>query len=296
MIVLMEQAILYLILIIFGLTLGSFAGATVWRLRARQLVEDKAAGEPYDKAEYKQLAKLTNATIATDHSQCLHCSYKLRWYDLIPLLSWVSLGGKCRECRHPIGALEPMIELAVAAFFVLSYLLWPYPLASTLDISRLVVWLIAGVALAMLFVYDFKWSLLPDKVSFTVIGLGIINLIVVILTTNDVLGALLSAAGSVLILGGLYLALYVVSKGEWIGFGDVKLGLGLGLLLADWRLAFIALFAANFIGCLIVIPAMITGKINRQTHVPFGPLLIVGLVVAQFVGPHLIALYTTGLF
>jgi leader peptidase (prepilin peptidase)/N-methyltransferase len=292
----MEHSLIYLILVIVGLALGSFAGATVWRLRAFQLVQDKEEGEPYDKAEFKKLAKLTSATITTDHSQCLYCGYKLKWYDLVPLVSWFSLGGKCRECRHPIGNMEPVIEASVAIFFVLSYAFWPYTLNTGLDIARLITWLVAGVGLAMLFAYDIKWSLLPDRVSFTVIGLGVLNLVLLILTTQDVAGLLFSTLGSVALLSGLYLLLYVISKGQWIGFGDVKLGLGLGLLLADWRLAFIALFAANLIGCLIVVPGMISGKLSRQTHVPFGPLLILGLLVAQFFGPHLVSLYTTGLF
>jgi len=77
----------------------------------------------------------------------------------------------------------------------------------------------------------------------------------------------------------------------WIGFGDIKLGLGLALLLADWRLAFIALFAANLIGCLIVLPAMAMKKLKRNSHVPFGPLLIAGFVIAGLAGNYLMSLY-----
>jgi prepilin signal peptidase PulO-like enzyme (type II secretory pathway) len=292
----MEHAIIYLALIIVGLVLGSFAGATVWRIRARQLVLDKEVGEPYDKEEYKKLVTLTSATVTTDHSQCLYCSYKLKWYDLIPVISWISLGGKCRNCRHSIGYMEPIIEVGVALFFVLSYVLWPYALVTGFDITRFIIWLVAGVGLAMLFAYDIKWQLLPDRVNFTVIALGILNVILIILTSSDTLGALISIAGAVVLLSGLYLALYVFSKGQWIGYGDVKLGLGLALLLGDWQLAFVALFAANLIGCLIVIPGMLSGKLTRKAHVPFGPLLILGLCVAQFFGPHLISLYASTLF
>jgi leader peptidase (prepilin peptidase)/N-methyltransferase len=94
-------------------------------------------------------------------------------------------------------------------------------------------------------------------------------------------------------LSGLYYVLHRVSKGQWIGFGDVKLGLALALLLVDWQLAFIALFAANLIGCLIVIPGMLSGKLTRTTRIPFGPLLIVGMVVAMIWGPLLVRMYFT---
>lgn len=291
MIVLMENVVIYLALILTGLCLGSFAGAMVWRLRARQLSEDKAHHEEYDKDEYQRLKKLTTGGAAHDRSRCLHCSYVLRWYDLIPLVSWLSLRGKCRQCHIPIGYLEPLIELGVALLFVLSFAFWPYPLETPLAITQFIIWLVAGVGLAILFSYDTKWFLLPDRVNFVVIGLGVLSVAIVILRSADRLNALLSVVGAAVILSGLYLVLYLISRGKWIGFGDVKLGLGLALLLADWRLAFVALFAANLIGCLIVIPAMISGRLKRDSHVPFGPLLILGFVIAQFAGIYLIETY-----
>jgi prepilin signal peptidase PulO-like enzyme (type II secretory pathway) len=99
-----------------------------------------------------------------------------------------------------------------------------------------------------------------------------------------------------MILSGVYLVLYWISKGKWIGFGDIKLGLGLALLLADFRLAFIALFAANLIGCLAVLPPMIAGKLKRDSHVPFGPLLIAGAIVAQLAGVYLFEWYIGSVF
>jgi prepilin signal peptidase PulO-like enzyme (type II secretory pathway) len=292
----MEKVVIYLALVLFGLCLGSFAGAMVWRLRARQLVTDKADHEEYDKDEYTRLKKLTTGKTVNDRSRCLHCSYELRWYDLVPLVSWVSLRGKCRQCHTPIGYLEPLIELGTMLLFVLSYAFWPYPLDTTLEIVRFVIWLIAGVGLAMLFAYDTKWFLLPDKVNLTIIGLGVVSAAVVVLQSADRLGALLTIIVGAVILSGLYLVLYVISRGRWIGFGDIKLGLGLALLLADWRLAFIALFAANLIGCLFVIPAMVSGKLQRDSHVPFGPLLILGFVVAQLGGAYLIETFLGTMF
>jgi leader peptidase (prepilin peptidase)/N-methyltransferase len=227
-----------------------------------------------------------------DRSQCLHCSYELKWYDLLPLVSWAALGGKCRKCRHPIGYLEPLIELGVAVFFVASYAFWPYDLTSTADIARFVLWLVAGVGLAILAAYDTKWFLLPNNINFGVVGIGAAISLLVIITSADRLTAVVSVLAATLILSGIYLALYLISKGRWIGFGDIKLGFGLALLLADWQLAFVAIFAANLIGCLIVVPGIAMGKIKRNAHVPFGPLLIAGAVIAQLVGPAIIEWYT----
>ena len=292
----MEQFIIYLSLVILGLSFGSFAGATVWRLRARQLRADKKAGEEIDSSEYKLLAPLMDVKQKDDRSRCLHCGHQLAWYDLIPVLSWLSIGGKCRYCRHAIGRFEPVIEIGTVIFFVASYLLWPYDLNSSLAISQFAVWLAAGVGLAILFAYDFKWFLLPNSVMFSVIGLASVSAILTLLQATEIGLAFINMAGAVAILSGLYLLIYVISKGMWVGFGDVKLGLALALLLADWRLALLALFLANLIGCLIVIPGMVTQKITRQTRIPFGPLMIVGAVLALFFGDTLLNWYFNSLF
>lgn len=284
----MEQITISVLLGVLGLMLGSFAGATVWRLRARQLVEDKAVGEEIDKKEYNRLVPLTKETLRSDRSRCLHCQHVLAWYDLLPLVSWVSTAGRCRYCRKLIGRFEPLIELAVAAFFVVSYLLWPVPLTGWLEVLQFSLWLVAGVGLAILFSYDQKWFLLPDSVMFTVIGIAAGVAAIGLIQAPVPLDALLSLATSTFILSGLYLLLWLYSKGAWIGFGDVKLGLALALLITDWKLAFIALFAANLIGCLLVLPGLLTGKLSRTARVPFGPLLILGAVIAVFAGTSII--------
>lgn len=293
MIVLMETSIIYIALVLVGLVMGSFAGASVWRLRARELASDKLYGEEYDKVEYKKLNKLNHHSFKSDRSMCLQCSYRLKWYDMLPLVSWLSLGGKCRNCRKPIGYFEPVMELSVATFFVISYAFWPYDLSTGLEITRLIAWLIAGVGLAILFAYDAKWFLLPDRVNYSVVFIAVVSAFVAFATSGYDTVTLASIAGSIAILSGIYFVLYLVSKGEWIGFGDIKLGLGLGLLLSDWRLAFIALFAANLIGSLIVIPLVALKKLKRSTHVPFGPLLILGAIIAQLAGPAIISWYMT---
>ncbi len=280
----MTEIVVYIALVLVGACLGSFAGATVWRLRARQLATDKKQKRPVDHKEYTRLKKLLGHSLTKDRSQCLHCGYTLRWYDLIPIFSWLSLKGKCRECRKSIGWFELLIELGMVAFFVLSYAFWPMPLETGFDIAHFILWLAAGVLLGILFAYDFKWFLLPDVV---VIALGVVGVAITVMSgfqTGDWLGTLWTAIGSIGILSGLYLVLYVASRGRWIGFGDIKLGVGLALLLTDWQLALVALFLANLIGCLVVIPFMVTGKLKRNSHVPFGPLLIAGTVLAWFVG------------
>lgn len=281
---------------LLGLCLGSFAGATMWRLRARQLVEDKADGEKVDKKEFTKLRPLTESSFTKDRSRCLHCGHTLAWYDLLPLISWVSTGGKCRYCGRFIGWFEPVVELATAIIFIVAYLYWPYSLFSAYDIAVFILWLISSVMLVILFAYDLRWFLLPNRVIFPLIFIAGMVAVLRLYSMGDILSGILTLAGAVGILSGLYLLLWVVSKGKWIGFGDIKLGLALALLLGDWGLAFIALFAANLIGVIIVIPGLLSGKLTRSTHVPFGPLLIAGYGIAFFVGHAITAWYSSLLY
>lgn len=272
--------------------MGSFAAATVWRLRARQLQRDMASGEPVSKKEFTRLKPLTQRTLRHDRSRCLSCGYELRWYDLLPIVSWVALKGRCRRCKKSIGWFELLAEVGGLVFFAGSFLLWPYGFDTVFEMARFGLWLVAGVALLILFAYDAKWFLLPDTVNLLLAIIGLLTTLVIVLPSPDPLSQTLSAIGSVAILSGIYYLLHRLSGGRWVGFGDVKLGVGLGLLTADWRLAFVALFAGNLMGTLYVLPAMIRGKVTAKTRVPLGPLLILGTVLSVLSGPLIVDWYT----
>ena len=275
---------------VLGAVLGSFAGATVWRLRARQLREDVAAGiaTAAEKREYRRLVQLTETTLTSDRSRCLHCGHELSVRDLIPLVSWLSTRGRCRYCHHPIGSFELLIELTTIGLFVLSALWWPFGFASAVAVGMFGIWLASLVVLVMLFFYDLKWMLLPLQLMAIYGILGLIFVSVRLSTASVGSDEILSLVGALAILGGLYWALHRVSDGAWIGNGDYKLGIGLALFLGTWESAFIALFAANLIGCMVLIPGMASGKLTRQSRVPFGPFLITGALISFFFAEPLI--------
>lgn len=287
----MNMTILAWLFGVLGLIMGSFAGAQVWRLRARQLYEDKEAHESYDKEELKRLKPLLGKKGKRDRSCCLRCHHMLAWYDLIPIVSWLSTGGKCRYCRKPIGWFEPVIELMMAALFVASYVWWPFSLTGvgwelTAGWILFALWLVSIVLLVMLAAYDLKWQLLPNRLTWTYAALALIFVVLRFVLVHDV--DIWSLAGAVVIMSGLYFVLCVLSHGAWIGEGDVKLGLGLGLMLASWEKAFLALFLANFIGCIIVLPGLIGKKLKPGSEIPFGPLFILGMLISYFAARHII--------
>ena len=272
---------LIVILAVMGALLGSFAVAQVWRLRARQLVIDKHDGEPVDAAELRQLTGLLRP-VKADRSECLSCHHQLAWYDLLPVISWLSLGGKCRYCKKPIGAAEPLAELGLALVFAISYIAWPYTLTGILQLAPFVLWLVACVLLTVLLVYDAKWSLLPFDINIGLIVIGV--LYVIALVVSGVTIDWLSLAGGVVLLGGLYLLFSLLG---WVGMGDGILGIGLALFLVDWQLAFLTLFLANLLGCFMLIPLYLRKRLHRQARIPFGPFLILAMVISLLAGKWL---------
>lgn len=282
----MEQFVMIVVLAWLGTMLGSFVGAQVWRLRARQLLEDKKEGEPYDAAQLKRIKGL-DRSIKTDRSECLNCHHKLAWYDLIPIFSWVSLRGKCRYCKVPIGYMEPLLEVGLAAIFVLSYLAWPQPLEPTLNLISFVLWLIGCTLMALLFAYDARWYLLPFSINITLIGVGAVYTAVTYMSvghvTLEMIGSLLLA---IVIMSGLY---FIFSLLGYVGLGDSILGFGLALFLGKWEFAFLALFIANLLGCALLIPIALKGKLRRNLHIPFGPFLLLGTIITLLWGEAIIS-------
>lgn len=284
----MSNVLIVSILAVIGATLGSFAGAQVWRLRARQLEGDKADGEPVDAGEYRRLKGLVRS-VAHDRSECLSCHHQLAWYDLLPIVSWVSTGGACRYCRASIGMFEPLIEVGVALALVLSYVLWPVAIGNLGELLRFSLWIITCALMAILFAYDAKWSLLPFGINLALIGVSALFLGVSIIQAGHIsVEQIVSGGIGMVILAGLY---FVFSLFGWVGTGDAILGVGLSLLLFDWKLAFLAVFLANLLGCIMLIPLALQKNLHHNVRIPFGPFLIAGTFIAMFWGYAMISYF-----
>ncbi len=252
------QITFFIILFILGACFGSFLCCQARRLKLKE-------------THHKSLGK---------RSVCLNCKTKLKWYENLPIFSWLFLKGKCRHCGKKIGLTEILSELGLALAFL--------ALGTTIDITSasLVEWLIFGftlvftLSLGFLAIYDGTYGELP--VPFLVLS---IILAVIVLGFKEWLWLsnsafsvdfILNPLFSVLILGGLYLALYLISKGKWVGDGDWVLGLAIGLALAIPWLALITLFLANLFACLVMLPVVKKSK-NRRIY--FGPFLVIAFIV-----------------
>jgi len=253
------------VLLGLGLIFGSFVNALVWRLH-----------------EHKNWLN--------DRSECPHCHHKLAAKDLIPVLSYIMLRGKCRYCGQKIDDM-PLTELALPVLFIVSYLCWPLQLTGN-GLFQFVVWLMLLVGFVALALYDVRWLLLPNKMVFPLVGLAIVQLLVRVAVFHESWHILLGALVGVALTAGIFYILFQLSSGRWIGGGDVKLCLALGLLAGSAPRAVLLLFVASVGGLLATLPFLLTGKAQRKSHIPFGPFLMLGLVVVQLFGQQIITWYT----
>ncbi len=267
------------LLTVLGLCFGSFANALVWRIYQQHLPKKKRAGSDAD------------LSIARGRSMCPHCNHTLAPTDLIPVLSWLTLRGRCRYCQKSISAQYPLVELVTAGVFVASYVFWPDALNNGTSYSIFAIWLVASVGFVALIVYDIRWMLLPNRIVFPLAAIAALSAVLQVLGSHSLPHTTLMALSSVAVAGGIFYGLFQLSGGKWIGGGDVKLGFVIGLLLGSPALAFMMLFTASALGLIVSLPAVLLHKKKLASRIPFGPFLIVATIIVQLFGQSILDWY-----
>lgn len=251
---------------LFGLMVGSFLNALVLR---------------FEKGE----------SAFKGRSYCPQCNHVLAWYDLFPLVSFLLLLGKCRYCKKRISLQYPLVELATGVLFVLGFYYQAafFSLFSMIHLeSALYLWVMLSILVAI-FVYDLRNLIIPDVFVYSAIG-GTFLWYILWLVMGVPLASILSMAYSALGAAAFFLAIFLISKGAWMGFGDVKLAFFMGLFLGFPKIT-VALLLAFFIGALVGIGLMLAKKKGLKSEVPFGPFLIAGTIVAFFWGNMILNWY-----
>ncbi len=207
-------------------------------------------------------------------SHCMNCGYQLEWYDLVPLFSWIFLGGRCRKCRTRISVQYPLIELLNGIMYLATFVLFG------LDITTL---LYCGLfsALIALSVIDFRTYEIPVGFNVFVLLLGIIRVVTDLNNWSEYVIGLVAVSVPLLLI-------FYATKGRGIGGGDVKLMGAVGLLIG-WKLVVLAFFLGCLLGSVIHIARM---KISGESHVlAMGPYLSAGIAIAVFAGERMISAY-----
>lgn len=224
-------------------------------------------------------------------SVCDHCRKKISWYDNVPLLSFIFLRGRCRRCGKPINPEYPLIELIMAIEFVWVYWLlkinfnWFNWVEGWYSLALLIYWLTLFSGSAALAIYDWKYQLIPDQILLPLTVIAFLRLFV-----SGNWQVLPVAFGS---MGFLWL-LHYLTRGKGMGWGDVKLGFLLGLVLG-WPLVLVAYFLAFLTGACVGVILIILRKKRLKSRIAFGPFLILGMTIAKLWGEKILSGYQRGL-
>jgi len=251
-----ELAVIYPFLIIFGACIGSFINVVIERLPVK------------------------GAFLSNKRSCCPQCGEVIKAYDLIPVLSWLILRGRCRSCGNQISVRYPAVELTCALLAAASYAVFG------LDISTILVFAVTTVLLAISII-DLKTTEIPDSL---VIAIGVLA-IAAIWIMPDV--ALLNRAIGLVSVSVPLLIIAVAIPGAF-GGGDIKLLAVCGFLLG-WQLTLLAFFFALILGGSFAIFLILSGRRKRKEHMVFGPAICAGVAVSLFFGNEIISWYL-GLF
>ncbi|WP_299036579.1 A24 family peptidase [uncultured Pseudokineococcus sp.] len=223
-------------------------------------------------------------SVVSPPSACPDCGHRLRARDNVPVLSWLLLRGRCRDCRAPISARYPLLELASATFLALVALEigWSPELPAFLYLACVAVALTA---------IDLEHHRLPDAIVLPSYVVGAVLLTGAAVAQGD-WGALLRAAIGLAVLWLGYFALALAKPGG-MGFGDVKLAglLGLHLGYLGWAELAVGSFAAFLVGGLVGIALLVTGRAGRKSAIPFGPFMLLGAAIGVAVGQDVAAGY-----
>lgn len=260
---------------IFGLLFGSFGNSVVYRTPAKLLREwrDEARailGLPREEPE---------EWLDSSRSFCPQCHHSLKWYDLVPLFSWLSLKGQCRYCQAPIPARYPLLELGGALLALLAYIKFGLTLKAAVVFAALLL-------LLWLTVIDIGHMLLPDTLVYPLLWLGLLAS-----TQNIVTSAHQAVYGAAVGYGILAVPAYLFSKltsKEGMGGGDFKLLAAIGAFvgpLGAWAVMFLAALSS----VVLQLSAVATGKLGKSEPMPFGPSLACAGAVLLLWRPELAA-------
>ena len=244
--------LIYAVIFLFGITIGSFLNVCIYRI---------PRGE----------------TVVTTPSHCMTCGHRLRWFELLPLFSYIFLGGRCRSCKSHISPQYPIIEAVNGFLYVLVFAV------NGLNVISIIYALFTS-ALLVLTVIDWRTYEIPISINIFILVLGCLK---VVLDLNNFFDYLIGF----FIVSGFLLILYTITKGRAIGGGDIKLMAVAGLLLG-WQLIILSFFIGCVLGSVLHVIRMKVAGADRM--LAMGPYLSAGLFIAMLWGGSLISWYLSG--
>ncbi len=247
-------------LFVIGLALGSFLNVVVLRLNTGENLRGR--------------------------SRCFSCLRKLEWRDLVPVASYLAIRGRCRTCGSGISAQYPIVELVAAALTTgAAYMMFGVSVPQ--DPVRILQYILVVKFLLILLaasVYDLRHKIIPDQLSFLLfITAAVLEAVVAwqqrpfYVDEGFLLYDIVAGIGAFAFFAGIWL----ISKGAWMGFGDAKIALPIGLFLGFPNIMY-ALLAAFWSGAIIGIALLASKRMSRKSEIPFAPFLALGTYIVFF--------------
>jgi leader peptidase (prepilin peptidase)/N-methyltransferase len=243
------------LVVLLGLCVGSFLNVCIYRLPRRE-------------------------SLLHPRSRCTSCGRELSWFDNVPVLSWVTLRGRCRTCRAPVSRMYPAVEIVTALVFVSAYVLYGITLLGGVRVMF-------ACALIVLFVIDLQHRILPNAITLPGIVIGFLCSLFLPPGWRDSLLGILVGGGILFAIAETY---YRVRGLEGLGMGDVKLLAMIGAFLG-WKLVLLTLVVSSFAGSLAGAVLIASGRGNMKLALPFGTFLSLAAVFAATWGDPIVEWY-----
>ena len=241
---------------IFGLCIGSFLNVCIYRLPASQ-------------------------SITLPRSRCPNCSELIRFYDNVPVLSYLVLRGRCRFCKEKISLRYPVVEILTGLFALVTFLKYG------LTLEALIYYVFVSALIVITFI-DIDHQIIPDIITlpgiplFFIAGFALSNI-----TYMDSIIGIFAGGGSLFVVAWIY---HLVTKKEGMGGGDIKLLAMIGAVIG-WQGVLFTIFVASAVGTISGILVMLKARKSMKLAIPFGPFLAIGAIAYIFIGPQLIYWY-----
>ncbi len=266
---------------VLGLLVGSFLNVVIYRL-PKMLEQQWAA----DCAEYAAPAATALQAaqpaapvfnLSQPRSRCQACGHQLRWYENIPVLSYLALRGRCSACGARISARYPLVELATAALFFFCVQHWGATPAG-------LAWCGFSAVLVALAFIDWDTTLLPDNLTLPLLWAGLLASVLGWIAV-PLVDAVVGAAAGYLSLWLVYWAFKLATGKEGMGYGDFKLFAALGAWFG-WQALVPLILMASVVGAVVGIAMKIASSLREGGYVPFGPFLVGAGLIAMVWGPQ----------
>lgn len=268
----MIQIIIPILIFFLGASVGSFLSVAIYRIQKNK------------------------PGIIFGHSFCPSCKKRLRARDLIPIISYIILRGKCGFCKKSFSPHYLYLEVITGLVFLALYFRFPFMEFATMETLAMsmatlipfLFYIVYSSFFVAIFFYDLQTQKIPDAFLFPLLGLTIIG--------SAVLGTpgLWSAMTAVIIAFIFFGGQIVLSNGKWLGEGDLYLALSIGIIFG-WQLFLVSIVISYFIGALLSAVLLITKQVKRKASIAFAPFLILGAFITLFFGNDLLNWYLSNL-